>query len=209
MSKVKQNGSSPHPYGFTVVELLAVISIIALLTAILQPAIVSAKRAAIRESCQSNMRSIGAAIHLYVADYDDRYPSAVDMGPKENPEQIPIPHPPIGEIPFITDVLLPFAGGSKQIFKCPSDVNPYSFLSEGIGPYGTWPTFFDFNHSSYGFWARSYFGKSASKDDQSSLILAQDAMTSWHCPYENPGIWIPSRNYLYGDGHVKFGTGMD
>ena len=200
----KRRSIECHTRAFSLIELLATISIVALLAAILQPAVVEAKRAAIRESCQSNLRAIGASLHLYTADYDDTYPAAVDEFAKENPEQIPSPHPPIGDIPMVTDVLLPFAGHSKRIFKCPSDVSPYSFLSEGIGPYGTWPSVFDFNGTSYKFISYSYYGRSASKDDQSSLPLAHDSIPSWHSPYDNPYGYTPSRNFLFGDGHVKY-----
>ena len=186
------------------VELLAAISIIALLAAFLQPALAEAKRSSIRQSCQSNLKSIGTTFHLYVADYDDTYPIAVDEFAKENPENIPEPHPALSDIPMISDVLIPFSGNERRIFRCPSDVAPFSLLSEGIGPYGTWPSVFDFNGSSYWFNSNNYYGRSASKDDQSSLTLAHDSVASWHSPYENPYGYTPSLNFLFGDGHVKY-----
>jgi len=60
--------------GFTLIELLIVIAIIAALAAILFPVFVQAKRAAKRTTALNNMKQIGAAVHLYLNDYDDTLP---------------------------------------------------------------------------------------------------------------------------------------
>ena len=55
--------------GFTLIELLVVIAIIAILAAILFPVLPRAKEAGRRVRCQSNLRQIGIAFSMYVADH--------------------------------------------------------------------------------------------------------------------------------------------
>ena len=66
--------SKKHARGFTLVELLIVISIIALLLGILLPALRRAKDQAKAARCLSNLKQIGLAAHLYAHDNDNLVP---------------------------------------------------------------------------------------------------------------------------------------
>jgi prepilin-type N-terminal cleavage/methylation domain-containing protein/prepilin-type processing-associated H-X9-DG protein len=61
--------------GFTLVELLVVIAIISVLAALLFPVFNSARRKAWQTTCLSNQRQIGAALMLYLQDFDETYPN--------------------------------------------------------------------------------------------------------------------------------------
>jgi prepilin-type N-terminal cleavage/methylation domain-containing protein len=73
MSKSRRNRES---LGFTLVELLVVIGIIALLAAILMPSLSSARELAKSASCLSNLRNIGASVGVYAADNRGFFPSS-------------------------------------------------------------------------------------------------------------------------------------
>ena len=63
--------------GFTLVELLVVIGIIAVLISLLLPALTKAREAGNRAACLSNLRQIGQMFHIYANDNKDQVPLGV------------------------------------------------------------------------------------------------------------------------------------
>ncbi len=60
--------------GFTLIELLVVIAIIAILAAMLLPALARAREQARRASCMNNVRSLVQMAHMYSIDKDETFP---------------------------------------------------------------------------------------------------------------------------------------
>ena len=95
---------------FTLVELLVVLSIIALLAALLLPALGRGKESGRVAACQSNLHQIGLALQLYVDENRNIMPTMYDRPLTNAATNLPS-----------MDVVLAGPLGSRQVLRCPSD----------------------------------------------------------------------------------------
>jgi prepilin-type N-terminal cleavage/methylation domain-containing protein/prepilin-type processing-associated H-X9-DG protein len=134
--------------GFTLLELLVVIALIAILAGVLLPVLAQARERARQTACLSNLRQIGGAYLLYVQDWDERLPAWYFANP-------PRPNLP-GPFFFWPEYLQPYLH-SDGIFRDPSFSWPglpargvkladYALCTWGPGgrgtredPYWRWP----------------------------------------------------------------------
>jgi prepilin-type N-terminal cleavage/methylation domain-containing protein len=128
-----------HRAGFTLVELLVVIGIIAVLVAILLPATAAAREAARVVACASNIRQIGLASFAYANRHDGRLPVPVlGVGLKGGlPESAIWGTNAYAWLDFTQGTLIPDLGGSRvaeELFKCPSDDEPRQLSAEHLVP---------------------------------------------------------------------------
>jgi prepilin-type N-terminal cleavage/methylation domain-containing protein len=99
----------PGSAGFTLLEITVTAGILAVLAAIAWPALSLAVAKSHSAGCLSNLRGLGIALNLYLADHGGIMPAlaAARAGTAE-------------DVPVIDTVLAPYAG-ERKIFRCPAD----------------------------------------------------------------------------------------
>lgn len=204
--------------GFTLIELLVVIAILAILAALLFPVFARAKASAKQAVCVSNLKQIGSATSLYMADYDGVFPNALDASDKFTPEiwdAFPDFQARIPDMPMMYDALYPYSK-SYAIFHCPSDTGTQVLDSHFPQPFVTAPTMFDTYKSSYFFRTEIAFKFFSDSTFQlpANINVMFDGAGHWHSAAralhaddDGNAFLDLIRQYrytcLYGDFHVK------
>ena len=174
-------GGSPRSRAFTLIELLVVLAIIAVLAALLLPALAGSKEKARRTACKSHMRELLLAIHLYAGDDgSERLPSGLSESGNPQDSHIPV-------ISSTTRNQFLNYIGTRLLLECPGLGTPFSQSNGWYYPgYGfvigynylgghtntPWPAFREF----------SGWVSPQRLSDDSSLVLVTD-LNDWSPGY--------------------------
>jgi prepilin-type N-terminal cleavage/methylation domain-containing protein/prepilin-type processing-associated H-X9-DG protein len=119
-----RRGANRVRRGFTLIELLVVIAIIAILAAMLLPALAAAKQKAFRIQCTSQMKQIGMGFTLFNGDQNDIFPPAAYStgGYQYQLTWDDYLNKYIGGTDSDADLMLGISsGGIPKIIRCPAD----------------------------------------------------------------------------------------
>ena len=167
--------STPHP-AFTLIELLVVIAIVAVLAALLMPALSRAKEYGRATACLSNLHQVGLALQLYVQDNNNRLPAMRDKS-LTTTNELPAP-----------DLVLSNYLGNVKVLRCPSDTQQI----------------FEKTGSSYA-WNNLLNGQDADHLSALGLNFNPHQIPLMYDKEKFHALRGPAKgqNFLYADGHIK------
>ena len=120
---MNSNQSSRRAGAFTLVELLVVIAIIAILAALLLPALNQSKARVKRIECVNNLHQLGIAFQVFTHDHNDKFPMAVPLAEGGSKEFVQNGRAAGGDFYFSFRHFQALANemGSPAILICPTD----------------------------------------------------------------------------------------
>jgi prepilin-type N-terminal cleavage/methylation domain-containing protein/prepilin-type processing-associated H-X9-DG protein len=207
-----------HTRGFTLVELLVVVGVIAILIALLMPALSKARRQAQQVACMSNLRQVASAILAYAQAHKGWFPAPASTW-REQPEDW-VHWQPGRDLS--ESRIFPFLGESPEVLKCPAGP-PERRPPPGEPPY---PFNYSVNHRFTGEPGRTKFGNLGGYDSQpcklsqvlgpsQKILLIDEEVTAandgtWHSHgFEAPGITGTSVSVRHDRGREVGGLATD
>jgi prepilin-type N-terminal cleavage/methylation domain-containing protein/prepilin-type processing-associated H-X9-DG protein len=136
--------------GFTLLELLVVIGVIAILAAMLLPVLSSAKKRADQAACINDMKQLGMGMRMYIDDNHDVFPG---MASQHSGFQTAdwiywrtnAAYPQVQQSPIV----LALANTTAKLFRCPLDADDSARFAEGATDPTDGPYLYSYSLTSY------------------------------------------------------------
>ena len=119
-SSQRASGSAKRSFRFTLIELIVVIGIIAILVALLLPALKNARANAKRIDCVNRLKNMGSAFHMYAYDWNDYLPAGSSNYPSHTGAWWIALGSYLGYGNWETGAYPAISGGTPTLFWCPA-----------------------------------------------------------------------------------------
>jgi prepilin-type N-terminal cleavage/methylation domain-containing protein/prepilin-type processing-associated H-X9-DG protein len=204
-------------HAFTLIELLVVIAVIAILAAMILPALSAAKQKASQVYCLNSLKQLGTGVLMYLDDNEGAFPGrASEHSGFEKTDWIywrtNLAYPQVEKSPIV----LTLAGASSKLFRCPMDTDDSARIALAADDPANGPYLYSYSMTSFNVTSDGDPGMSSIFTDGVSYVIKQSSIHNpaqkimlaeepasnssrdnpSGAPVINDGRWIPGQDPL-------------